>query len=110
MASQLTPHEVAHIAELARLELSPTEQETFARQLTDILTYAATVQQVDTTGIHLREGYGGQVGPAAATTGGPERPAWRSDTPTPGTSRDDAIAEAPDGVPEAGFFRVPKVI
>jgi len=91
--------EVARIAELARLELSVSERETFARQLTDILAYAAVVQQVDTTDAGL-------AGPD-----GPDAPApLRDDVPVPSTSRDAALDQAPDGVRDAGLFRVPKVL
>ena len=97
MASQLTETEVAHIAELARVELSPAERETFARQLTDILSYAAIVQDVET----------GPAGPD-----GPDGPAspHREDVAVPSISRDEVIEQAPDGVLKAGLFRVPKVL
>ena len=99
MASPLTSDEVARIAELARLELSASERETFARQLTDILAYAAIVQQVDTRG----------VGPDGADE--PDGPApLREDVASPSTARDEALGQAPDGVRDAGLFRVPKVL
>ena len=97
MASQLTRDDVAHIASLARLDLSAAELDTFARQLADILAYAAVVQQVDTTGA----GH-----PDAATAGPPLRP----DQPAPGLDRDSALSGAPDAAREAGLFRVPKVL
>ena len=72
MPSQLTNEEVARIAELARLELTPGEAEMFTRQLTAILDYAARVQDVQTTDL-------------AALAGGTEAaPVWREDTVTPG--------------------------
>jgi aspartyl-tRNA(Asn)/glutamyl-tRNA(Gln) amidotransferase subunit C len=100
MASHLTRDEVAHIADLARLDLSPSELDLFAPQLADILAYAATVQQADTTGIENLE------------TSDPLSPGislLRDDVSAPGIARDAAIAEAPDGVRESGLFRVPKV-
>jgi aspartyl-tRNA(Asn)/glutamyl-tRNA(Gln) amidotransferase subunit C len=99
VASQLTEKEVAHIADLARVELSPAERETFARQLTDILSYAAIVQEVETESA----GSDGPAGPAGADRG-------RDDVPAPSISRDEVIAQAPDGVLKAGLFRVPKVL
>jgi aspartyl-tRNA(Asn)/glutamyl-tRNA(Gln) amidotransferase subunit C len=36
---KITPEEVSHVANLARLQLSPEEVEAMARQLDDILTY-----------------------------------------------------------------------
>ena len=99
MASPLTLDEVAHIAELARLELSASERETFARQLTDILAYAAVVQQVDTSDA----GPSGPAGPAGPSP-------LREDVPVTSIPREAAIDQAPDGVRDAGLFRVPKVL
>jgi aspartyl-tRNA(Asn)/glutamyl-tRNA(Gln) amidotransferase subunit C len=103
MASELTLREVAHIADLARLALAADEQQTLARQLTDILAYANTIQQVET----------GATSRAAAMSADSvdDAPAsLRADEPVPGLNRDEVLAEAPDGVREAGLFRVPKVI
>jgi aspartyl-tRNA(Asn)/glutamyl-tRNA(Gln) amidotransferase subunit C len=101
MAAPLTPAAVAHIAELARLELSADEQERFARQLTDILTYAGMVQDVDTSRL---ESATGAENPAI------ELPPLRADEPVPGIPRDEVLAEAPDRSPDGALFRVPKVI
>ena len=98
MASQLTRDEVAGIAELARLELSADEQDALTRQLGDILAYAATVQQADTTGIEPMRGDREGL------------PAWRPDTPAANLRRDDVLREAPDAAQDAGLFRVPKVL
>ena len=95
MPSQLTPDEVARIAELARLEISADDGARFARQLTAILDYAARVQQVDT----------------AAAGGAAAAPAsWREDTIGRCLTREDALAAAPDAARELGLFRVPKVL
>jgi aspartyl-tRNA(Asn)/glutamyl-tRNA(Gln) amidotransferase subunit C len=98
MPSQLTNEEVARIAELARLELTPGEAEMFTRQLTAILDYAARVQEVDTTDL------------AALAEGNENAPGWRDDTVTPGLSRDEVLDMAPDAAKSAGLFRVPKVL
>jgi len=98
MPSQLTNEEVARIAELARLELTPDETEMFTRQLTAILDYAARVQEVQTADL--------------AASGGHEdsAPVWRDDTVIPCLSRDEVLAGAPDAAKSAGLFRVPKVL
>ena len=96
--STLTFADVERIAALAHLELTDEEKQLFTRQLADILNYAEQLQAVDTTGV-----------PATAhvnTTLGVERP----DAPRPSLSTADAIANAPDGAPDAGLFRVPRVI
>jgi len=98
MSSRLTKSDVERIASLAHLELSEAEKETFARQLADILTYAETVQAIDTTD-------------APPTTHVLSRhEAFRTDEVQESLSRDEAFANAPDGTPDEGFFKVPKVI
>ena len=98
MPSQLTNEEVARIAELARLELTPDEAEMFRPQLTAILEYAARVQEVETTGLDARTG------------GDSTAPVGRDDIVTPGLSRDEVLDLAPDAAKSAGLFRVPKVL
>lgn len=98
VATSLTQADVERIAALAHLELTAEETTLFARQLADVLAYAEQVQQIDTTGV-----------PATAQvhgTEGHERP----DEPRASLSTDDILANAPDGAPEAGLFRVPRVI
>ncbi len=43
--------DVEHVAKLARLELTKTEKETMAGQLSDILDTARRIQELDTEGI-----------------------------------------------------------
>lgn len=94
----LSAADVARIAALARLELTGEESALFARQLADVLAYADQLQRIDTTGVeataHVR----------ALVT------AEREDALRPSLSMADAVANAPDGETDAGFFRVPRVI
>jgi aspartyl-tRNA(Asn)/glutamyl-tRNA(Gln) amidotransferase subunit C len=90
--------EVEAVAALANLELDELEIELFAKQLGDILDYAVQVQQIDTTG----------VPPTASVVD--RRPADRADEVGPSLDRREALANAPDANPEAGLFRVPRVI
>lgn len=92
---RITPDEVRHIARLARLALSEAEVDLFTTQLGDILTYAAAIDRIDTTGT---------VATAHASL---HAPAWRDDVAVPSLTREDAQANAPDAA--AGFFRVPNV-
>ena len=48
---QITQQDVEKVAQLARLAVSAAEQETFAKQLTQILAHVDTLRQYDTTGI-----------------------------------------------------------
>jgi aspartyl-tRNA(Asn)/glutamyl-tRNA(Gln) amidotransferase subunit C len=95
--STLTVAEVERIAALAHLELTDEEKPLFTRQLADILSYAEQLQSVDTAGV-----------PATAHVNAAQRD--RADDPRPSLSIEDAVANAPDGAPDAGLFRVPRVI
>ncbi|MBI3047329.1 MAG: Asp-tRNA(Asn)/Glu-tRNA(Gln) amidotransferase subunit GatC [Acidobacteria bacterium] len=97
MASSLTVADVERIAALAHLELTAEEKALFTRQLADILAYAEQVQAVDTSGV-----------PATAHVHA-ER-SEREDEPRPSLPREEALANAPDPAPDAGLFRVPRVI
>ena len=96
--SRLTVADVERIAALAHLELTDDEKQLFTRQLADILSYAEQLQAVDTTGV-----------PATAHVNARE-PVEREDEPRPSLAVADAVANAPDGAPDAGLFRVPRVI
>lgn len=49
--TQLTKDQVRHIAKLARLRLSEDEVTKFTTELTSILKYIDTLQEVDTNGV-----------------------------------------------------------
>jgi aspartyl-tRNA(Asn)/glutamyl-tRNA(Gln) amidotransferase subunit C len=95
--STLSAQEVKRIAELARLELTAGELELFTRQLGDILTYVEQIRALDTTG----------VPPTSSVL---NRPVDRPDQPGPSLSRAELLRNAPDAAPEAGLFKVPRVI
>lgn len=90
--------DIERIAALAHLELRDEEIDLFAKQLGEILDYANQLQQIDTSG----------VPPTASVLIGDE--GERGDVVTPGLDRESALANAPDSAPEAGLFRVPRVI
>jgi aspartyl-tRNA(Asn)/glutamyl-tRNA(Gln) amidotransferase subunit C len=98
MADVLARADVVRIAELAHLDLTDAEIDTFTRQLSDILAYATQVQALDTSGI----------APTSHVLGG--APLDRDDVEQACLDRHEVIAAAPDGDEEAGLFRVPKVI
>jgi aspartyl-tRNA(Asn)/glutamyl-tRNA(Gln) amidotransferase subunit C len=95
--STLNHQDVKRIAELARLALTDEEVELFTRQLGDILTYVEQIRALDTTG----------VPPTSSVL---NRPVDRPDEPRPSLSRADLLRNAPDAAPEAGLFKVPRVI
>jgi aspartyl-tRNA(Asn)/glutamyl-tRNA(Gln) amidotransferase subunit C len=86
---------LTHIAQLARLSLSPEETTSLARDLAEILKYAESLKSLDLEG----------VPPMSHATEG-ER--FRPDEPQHALTRDQALENAPDR--DAGLFRVPQVI
>ena len=90
--------DVARVAALARLELTPDETTLFTKQLTDILAYADAVQQIDTTGV-----------PPTSHAGAGE-PVWRDDVVRPSLDRTRVLVGAPGASTGAGLFKVPKVL
>jgi aspartyl-tRNA(Asn)/glutamyl-tRNA(Gln) amidotransferase subunit C len=93
---KLTLEEVEHIAELARLQLSEAEKSRYREQLSDILDYAARLQELDTSGIS----------PTSSVL--PERSVLRPDEPRPGLSVDELLRNAP--AVDKNQFRVPPVL
>ena len=98
MPQRLTRADVGRIATLARLELSDSEKDLFVRQLTEVLEYAEQIQAIDTSG----------VPPTSQVLS--NQPADRPDTLAPCLPLAEALANAPDSLPQAGLFRVPRVI
>ena len=97
MSTPLTLADVERIATLAHLELTEEEKHVFTKQLAGILVYAEQLQSIDTTGV-------------AATAHVNAHEAERDDEPRPSLAVQDALANAPDGAPGEGLFRVPRVI
>src|SRR5262249_37582598 len=98
---KISQKDVLHVAELAHLELTEAEVETYRRQLDSILSYVEKLNELDTS----------QVEPMSQvlTEGSPEEnPALRDDTPQPCTVGPEVLAQAPEPTPP--YFRVPKVI
>jgi aspartyl-tRNA(Asn)/glutamyl-tRNA(Gln) amidotransferase subunit C len=92
----LTPEQVAHVALLARLDLSPQELELFAGQLSAILEYVDQLRQADTAGVE----------PLAHPL--PVQNVFRPDDPRPSLPVAEALANAPDR--QGDFFGVPAVL
>jgi aspartyl-tRNA(Asn)/glutamyl-tRNA(Gln) amidotransferase subunit C len=86
---------VDQVAALARLSLTPEERDTFARQLQQILSYAESIQALDTKDVPPMSH------PHAAGS-------LRGDEASACLSRDEALESAPDGA--EGLFRVPRVL
>ena len=92
----LTLEEVEHIAELARLKISPQEKNRYREQLSEILEYASRLGDVDTSG----------VDPTPSVL--PDRSAFRSDEPRSGMGAKALLFNAPDV--EKDQFQSPPVL
>ena len=96
MPTRISPEEVAYVARLARLALTPEELERFTEQLGAVLDHAQDVEALDTAG----------VPPTAHPL--PLANVWREDVVVPGLDRDEVLAQAP--AVEADRFRVPRIL
>lgn len=96
MPSRISADEVAHVAHLARLQLSPEELERFTHQLDDILDHAADVEALQLD----------DVEPMAHPL--PLANVVRVDEVRPSLDHDEVLGQAPAA--EDGRFRVPKIL
>jgi aspartyl-tRNA(Asn)/glutamyl-tRNA(Gln) amidotransferase subunit C len=96
MSAPISRADVAHVARLARLELTDEELEQFTAQLGAVLEHAHDVEALDTAG----------VDPTAHPL--PLRNVLREDRVTPSLDRDEVLAQAPDT--EADRFKVPRIL
>ena len=94
--AELTEEQVRHVAKLARLSLSDDEVQAYRGQIAGILGYVTQLQDVDLAGVQP------MTNPLDATN------ILRTDEPTPGLSREQALANAPktDGT----YFLVPEIL
>jgi aspartyl-tRNA(Asn)/glutamyl-tRNA(Gln) amidotransferase subunit C len=93
---EITQRDVEKVAQLARLAVTPGEKETFAKQLTQILSHVNTLNRYDTTGIEPTTTVMGHVN------------VFREDHVRPSLPTEKALANAPER--EADGFVVPKIL
>ena len=96
MADRITRDDVAHVARLARLELSDDELETFTGQLSAVLEHAEDVEALDLA----------DVPPTAHPL--PLGNVFRKDEVGATLRPEDVLAAAPSV--EDGRFRVPPIL
>ena len=93
--ARVTVETVEHVARLARLSLTEEERQTFAKQLDEILSYAESIQALDTSSVE-------PMSHALSVE------MVREDAPAPGLDRQRILAAAPDAADN--LFRVPRVL
>jgi len=88
--------DVKYVAHLARLSLTPAEEEKIGAQLSNILGYIEKLKEIDVTGIE----------PTAHAF--PMVNVTRPDVVTPSLSNEEALKNAP--AKANGLFMVPKIV
>jgi aspartyl-tRNA(Asn)/glutamyl-tRNA(Gln) amidotransferase subunit C len=96
MPGRISPADVAHVARLARLDVTDEELDIFTEQLAAVLDHAADVEALNTA----------DVPPTAHPL--PLRNVLRPDIPVASLDRDEVLSQAPDV--EDGRFRVPRIL
>lgn len=96
MPERISREQVAHVAHLARLELTDEEIDLFTGQLAAVLEHAEDVEALDTEG----------VAPTAHPL--PLKNVLRADEPRPSVDRAEVFAMAPSA--EDDRFRVPRIL
>jgi aspartyl-tRNA(Asn)/glutamyl-tRNA(Gln) amidotransferase subunit C len=97
---KISREDVLRVAELAYLELSEAELETYRAQLDEILEYIGKLNELDTANVEPMAQVLADDQMADATL--------REDLVVPCAVADDVLDQAPD--PKPPYFRVPKVI
>jgi aspartyl-tRNA(Asn)/glutamyl-tRNA(Gln) amidotransferase subunit C len=92
----LSEDEIKRIALLARLELTPAEVSTYAKQLGAIVDHVSELSKVDTTG----------VAPMVSPTD--MKPHYRNDEVKPSIGAEGVTANAPEK--SGNLFKVPAVL
>jgi aspartyl-tRNA(Asn)/glutamyl-tRNA(Gln) amidotransferase subunit C len=96
----ITEADIAKIADLAHMEITPEELKVFMPQISEIVTYVEQLNAVDTSNVEPALG--------GLTPEGQRTDSSREDEVMPSLGQKKALKEAPDA--GAGHFRVPKVL
>jgi aspartyl-tRNA(Asn)/glutamyl-tRNA(Gln) amidotransferase subunit C len=97
---KISREDVLRVAELAYLDLTEAELETYRAQIDEILEYIGKLNELDTANVEPMAQVLADDQTADATL--------REDVVMPCTVAEEILRQAPD--PEAPYFRVPKVI
>ncbi|MGA2412399.1 MAG: Asp-tRNA(Asn)/Glu-tRNA(Gln) amidotransferase subunit GatC [Candidatus Binataceae bacterium] len=93
---KITLEQVRHVARLARLELSPDEELSLQTNMSEILSYADKLNELNTVDVEPTT----QVGEAGTP--------MRDDAVTNHPAAEEMLGNAPSRV--ANFFKVPRII
>lgn len=99
MSQKMDKDVVAKISELAKLDLTEAEKETYASQLTSIFGLFDEISKVDVSDVkttsHVADFKGAVL---------------REDEPTPGISIEDAMLNATDGRRDGHNFKTSRIV
>lgn len=93
---KITEKEIEHVANLARLNLTPDEKQKMTKELAEIIGFADKLNELDTQGVE----------PTAHVL--PISNVFRKDEVRPSFDREQIISNAP--TVEDGCIKVPKVV
>ncbi len=96
MPERLTREQAAHVAHLARLDVTAEELDLYTEQLAAVLDHARDIEALDVSG----------VAPTAHPL--PISNVLRDDVVEPSLDRDEVLAQAP--AVEDGRFKVPRIL
>ena len=96
----ITEADVAKVAQLAHMEITPEELKIFAPEMTEIVAYVEQLNTLNTSDVEPALG--------GLTPEGEATDSSREDAVAPSLGQQTALAEAPDAA--SGHFRVPKVL
>ncbi|HWA95576.1 MAG TPA: Asp-tRNA(Asn)/Glu-tRNA(Gln) amidotransferase subunit GatC [Terracidiphilus sp.] len=99
MTAKVTENDVARVAELAHLKLTPDESSAMLHDLNAILDYVAQLNELDTQGVAPLA----QVSELAGDVG-----SLRADSLAKSLDRAVVMGQSPET--DGAFFKVPKVI
>ena len=92
----LTVEDTQKIAKLARLNISPEEEEKFTEQMNNILGYFEKLSELDTEGVIPR------THPTDVVNN------FREDIVIPSLTQEEALQNAPNK--KNGYFKAPKIV
>ena len=96
MPTPQSDFDVKYVANLARIQLTPEEEEKFGAQLKNVLGYIEKLRQLDVSAVE----------PTAHAV--PRVNVVRKDDPRPSMPHEDALRNAPSKA--NGLFLVPKIV
>ncbi|HKS81872.1 MAG TPA: Asp-tRNA(Asn)/Glu-tRNA(Gln) amidotransferase subunit GatC [Candidatus Acidoferrales bacterium] len=107
---KITREDVLRVAELAHLELSPQELETYRGQLDEILDYIEKLKELDVENVApmAQVVHRGAGLAAASEPGGQPHPELRDDVVQPCVVAKAVLSGSSEAAPP--FFRAPRVI